>query len=68
MTPKVKMLYKHSIKNKEFIDDLWIADADRPPSSFSCEVTKIIFAGLYYGWLVGKHGKRWQEAMENLYK
>ena len=60
MTEAVKKLYKSSIKNKLFLQEIYEADKDTKPSMFASEGEKIMFASIYYGWLVGKYGVEWE--------
>jgi len=60
MTEKVLKLYEGALNNEEFIEEIRYADNDKPPTIFSDELTKHIFAVTYYGWLVAKYGKYWE--------
>jgi len=60
MGPQVRKLYKASIKDKTFLKDIWDADRDPKPGIFSDNTTKVIFAGMYYGYLVAKYGTDWK--------
>lgn len=59
MTPKIKELYKHSLKDKEFLNEMKEDDPDNymEPTIFWSNNQKTGWAAMYYGWLVGK-GKR----------
>ena len=58
---KHKKLYFGGCNNREFLDDIQKADNDYKPHKYSEELVQIIFATIYYGWLVGKHGEDWKE-------
>lgn len=60
MTETVKKLYKASIKDTTFLRSIKEADNDNPPNIFASNNTKVIFATLYYGWLVGNYGNSWK--------
>jgi hypothetical protein len=61
MTDRMKELYESAIKNRAFIVDAKDADNDSPPSEHSDNQDKVIYAVIYYGWLVGKHGRYWRD-------
>lgn len=57
MTPRVKKLYKESIRSDEFNSDMKKQDPIgycKPPELFSSEKDKLLYACAYYGWLLGK--------------
>lgn len=56
MEATVLKLWKASKKDKDFDREMLIADNDKRPGMFAPEVEKIAWAGVYYGWLVGKYG------------
>ena len=60
MEPKVKKLYKSAIKNKRFLAAIENADNDKKPNMFDDNLTKVLFATMYYGWLVAKYGTKWE--------
>lgn len=60
MTAEVKKIYKGALTNKEFIKDAYKADGDNPPNIFASSNEKVIYAMIYYGWLVGKYGSEWR--------
>lgn len=60
MTPKIKEIYIRARKNKEFLKDIKNADNDTKPSVLSSDLKKHLFANMYYGWLVAKHGQWWE--------
>ena len=64
MTPSVRKSWKSAIKNKEFQKDALSADGDKFPSMakrlIMDEIEKIIWATIYYGWLIGKYGDDWE--------
>lgn len=55
-----KQVYDSSLKDKEFLKDVYEADGDKKPGIFSDEVGKVLFATIYYGYLVGKYGNNWK--------
>lgn len=59
MDEKVLILYKAGCKNKDFLKDIKKADNDKKPGLFADDITKHIFASVYYGWLVGKYKENW---------
>jgi len=59
MTEQVKMLYKSAMKNKEFLKEIKEADNDSP-NFWDDHNTKVLFATVYYGWLVGRYKSDWQ--------
>lgn len=61
MTPKVKKLYKGARRNKIFLDAINAADGDVKPSIFADNNTKVLFATIYYGWLVSEYGVTWEK-------
>jgi len=60
MDIKTKKVYKSSLKDKEFLKDILQADGDTKPNIFSSDLEKHLFAGVYYGYLVAKHGGDWE--------
>ena len=60
MTSKVKKLYDSGLKNDRFVNILEDADGDKNPSFFTSENEKIIFATIYYGWLLSEYGLEWE--------
>jgi predicted 3-demethylubiquinone-9 3-methyltransferase (glyoxalase superfamily) len=60
MTKRIEIIYKSAIKNNKFLNDIKEADGDKKPTIFATEQDKIIFATIYYGWLVGKYGVSWE--------
>lgn len=56
MKKSLRRLYKESISNTEFKDDVKIKDPEgyAEPNMFSPEFHKIIFVSAYYGWLIAK--------------
>jgi len=60
MTTQHSNLYTGGKENQEFLDGIKEADNDNPPSYFADDIEKIIFAVIYYGWLVAKHGRKWE--------
>lgn len=60
MEYEAKQLFKAGKKNKQFLDDIFMADKDTKPNRFSSEMRKAIFTAAYYGWLVGKYGNSWR--------
>lgn len=60
MNEQTRVLYKAAIKDGLFLSAMKSADNDDPPTFFADERIKIIFASMYYGYLVAKHGDNWQ--------
>jgi hypothetical protein len=60
MTPRVKKLYKSAIKNEKFLNAIKEADNDTKPGIFADNNDKVIFATMYYGWIVSEHGIAWE--------
>ena len=60
MTLRIKRLYQSAIKNERFLKEIYEADGDKKPSFFAPEKTKVIFATIYYGWMVCEHGVAWE--------
>jgi len=60
MTEKVNRLYKGAKRNYEFIKAYQDADGDKVPNILSNHNLKVIFASIYYGWLIGKYGVDWE--------
>lgn len=60
MKERVTILYKSSVKNKDFLQEIYNADGDEKPGLFASNTDKTIFATLYYGWLVAKYGNDWK--------
>jgi hypothetical protein len=64
MTPAIKELYKLAKKDTVFLDQFKDADDGPPPNFSSRNFDKIIFATVYYGWLIG-NGK-WEEVRSKI--
>lgn len=60
MTETIKEIYKASIKDTTFLKAIKEADNDTAPNIFASNNDKVIFATLYYGWLVGTYGNSWK--------
>lgn len=60
MTTQHTALYNGGKENQEFLDGIKEANNDNPPIYFDSDITKMVFAVIYYGWLVGKYGKKWE--------
>lgn len=59
---KIMEMVRCGMKNKEFNDDILIADGDIPITNETSLPEQMLFACTYYGWLVGKYGnKDWFE-------
>lgn len=63
MTDLVRNLYDSAIKNDEFIKAAKEADGDSKPGLFASQNEKIVYATIYYGWLVGKYGNNWRNQL-----
>jgi len=63
MTEDIINLYEAGKKDKKFLDDIYSADGDTPPSSSSSGLLKKGFAAMYYGYLVAKMGNNWRDAL-----
>lgn len=61
MTEKIKALYKRAINDTEFLAAIKSADGDEKPGLFASDLKKILFATIYYGWLVGTYGDDWNK-------
>lgn len=59
MTPEIQKLYKKAIKDEIFLQAILEADGDKKPWFFAHEVEKILFATMYYWWLVGRYENNW---------
>jgi len=46
-------------KNKTFLRDIKQADDDEPPGFFADTAEQAFFGAVYYGWLIGRYGKQW---------
>ena len=55
---QIKELISLGKRNKEFNDEILIADGDTPPTITSTLVEELLYACTYYGWLVGKYGSK----------
>lgn len=60
MKGNIKVIYKGAIKNEEFLGEIKEAHGDEKPSLFSTTLERHLFVGVYYGWLVGKYGNKWE--------
>ncbi len=60
MIKPIKELYNSSKKDKLYLKEIYDADKDIAPSWYSSDNDKVIFATVYYGWLVGKYGNDWK--------
>ncbi len=59
--PKVKRNFEASLDNSSFVEELVVADKENLLNSdLSNPVNQSIVAAIYYGWLVAKYGKDWQ--------
>jgi len=55
-------LVKGGLKNAEFLNAIAQADGSTPPGQNADDIDKVVFASIYYGWLVGKYGAAgWQQ-------
>lgn len=61
MDSRIREIHKSGLKNEEYLTAIYEADGDKKPHKFSCDLTKHLFATVYYGWLVGKYGNAWKE-------
>jgi hypothetical protein len=61
MTEITKKLFDSGANNSEFLKDIWDADEDVKPGYFAGKTQKLIFASMYYGWLVNKYKKEWEQ-------
>lgn len=60
MTAEIKKLYRGGKKNKTFLLSIKTADGDTAPGLLSDDITKHLFASMYYGWLVAMYGNTWK--------
>ncbi len=63
LTERTKKLYKKAIGDDKYLTAIKIADGDDPPGMFAEDITKAIFAAVYYGYLVGLYGDKWDEGI-----
>lgn len=61
MSPKVRRIYNAAKKDEKFIDMFYAADGDKVPNMFSDKAEKVLFATMYYGWLISRHGVKWED-------
>jgi len=65
MTTEVLKSWDSCINNIQFQEDMLQGDGDVFPSRskriFMPHNDKVIWATIYYGWLVGKYGNDWEE-------
>lgn len=55
MTPKLKKLYKESIKDKLFNKKFKESDSEYlKPNIFSSDIDKGVFTAVYFGWLIAR--------------
>jgi hypothetical protein len=59
IAPKVLSLYNKACLDREFLQAIKEADNDKKPGYFAKDIEKALFASIYYGYLVGKHGNNW---------
>lgn len=59
IVPRIKKIYDKACLDREFLQAIKEADDDKKPGYFSSDAEKAAFAGIYYGYLVGKHGNNW---------
>lgn len=59
ITGRVKKLYIAAIKDKTFLAAILSADGDKPPHWLAPDEEIMIFAVIYYGYLVAKAGDQW---------
>jgi hypothetical protein len=63
VSTKVKKLYKSALKNEKFLSAIFEADGDEKPGLFSRKAEKLVFASVYYGWLVSEYGSEWEKML-----
>ena len=64
--PKVKRNFEASLENQSFLNDIKHADNDNPfDFDLSDPIKQTIIASIYYGWLVAKYGKNWQNHIDD---
>ena len=57
MTPKVRKIYLAAIKDDLFNAEILKADpTNKRPGLLAGDIDKVVFASVYYGYLVGKYG------------
>lgn len=56
MTPVLAEIYKIAKKDDEFCRAMSVTDGNFIPGFFADEITKIVFAGIYQGFLLRKIG------------
>lgn len=61
LTHKVKKLLNRAMMDDVFLADIKSADNDKKPNIFSDEIEKVIFAYVYYGYLVALYGDNWDK-------
>lgn len=64
MTQEVKELYESSIVDEFFLEEIYDADGDKKPSRYDSNNKKVLFASIYYGWLVGIYGSKWRKGLK----
>ena len=63
MTLKILKLYNRACVDTTFINTMKIADNDKPPGTFADELSKHMWAAMYYGYIVAKFGSKWEDAL-----
>ena len=66
MTEKVKRLYDAAQIDKYFHQEIEKADNDKVPTWYSTKQEKLLFATVYYGWLVGRYHENWEERVNEM--
>jgi hypothetical protein len=68
MNEKVLNCFKGAKGNQTFLLDVKIADNDIMDSSVETNVNlMVLWASVYYGWLVGKYGADWASHINDRY-
>ena len=56
MTERLEEIYGRAKKDAEFLAAIKSAGGDKPPGIFADRIERIVFAAVYYGWLVARRG------------
>jgi hypothetical protein len=60
MSKRTKDVLRAAKKDKEFLALIYEVDQIKAPSFWSSQLDNDLFAVLYMGYMVAKHGKNWE--------
>jgi hypothetical protein len=66
ITEKTLNVYIKACNDKGFLSDIKKSDNDKKPGIFASDLQKALFAAIYYGYIVGKHGPEYSNKLINV--